>query len=240
MYINRFVRIIKYWLKLQPTDNILLQYVYTQAVKDCNNGYVNWVYNVKKMLIEYDFEDVFENVHAINTKSFPLVFKLRVIKMYKQEWWNSVNKSTVMDVYKFFKSSLDYELYLDILPKSLRVYFSRLRLSVHPLRIQTGRYANDNRPRNERYCIYCSSNDIEDEYHFVCICPCYSVLRSKYINKCYYVKPSVYKYLQLLKSTNKIELIKLSLYFKHALQMRADAIYILNAEPCVFISAVNN
>ena len=42
-----------------------------------------------------------ENVHANNTKSFPLVFKLRVIEMYKQEWWNSVNKSTVMDVYFF-------------------------------------------------------------------------------------------------------------------------------------------
>jgi len=76
--------------------------VYAQAVKDCNTGYVNWVYNVKKMLIEYECDDVFENVHIINTKSFPLVFKLRVIEMYKQEWWNSVNKSTVMDVYNVF------------------------------------------------------------------------------------------------------------------------------------------
>ena len=50
---------------------------------------------------------------------------------------------------------------------------------------------------------YYSSNDIEDEYHFVCICPCNSVLRTKYINKCYYVKPSVYKYLQLLKILTK-------------------------------------
>jgi len=54
----------------------------------------------------------------------------------------------------------------------------------------------------------------------------YKLLRNKYINKCYYVKPSVYKYLQLLKSTNKNELIKLSLYVKDALQMRADAVYI--------------
>jgi len=75
--------------------------VYTQAVKDCNNGNVNWVYNVKKMLIEYEFEDVFENVHAINTKSFSTVLKLRVVEMYKQDWWNSVNKSSVIDVYIF-------------------------------------------------------------------------------------------------------------------------------------------
>ena len=54
----------------------------------------------------------------------------------------------------------------------------------------------------------------------------FTTLRSKYIDKCYYVKPSVYKYLQLLKSTNKIELIKRSLYVKHALQLRADTVYI--------------
>jgi len=120
--------------------------------------------------------------------------------------WNSVNNSTVMDVYYFFKSSL----WLLIVPRyitvSLRVYFTRLRLSVQHLRIQTGRYAKVTRPRNERYCIYCSSNDIEEDYNFVCICPCYSVLRSTYmyINKYFYAKPSVYKYLQLLKGTNRI------------------------------------
>ena len=48
-----------------------------------------------------------------------------------------------MNVYKIFKTSLEYELYLNVLPKSLRLYFTRLRISVHPLRIQTGRYAND-------------------------------------------------------------------------------------------------
>jgi len=52
------------------------------------------------------------------------------------------------------------------------------------------------------------------------LCSCYSVLRNKYINICYYVEPSMYKYIQLLKSTNKIKLIKHSIY---ALQMRADA-----------------
>jgi len=78
-----------------------------------------------------------------------LLFKSRVIELYKQEWWNTVSKSTVMDVYKLFKTSLEYELCLDVLPKSLRLYFTRLRISVHPLRIQTGRYANDSKPRNE-------------------------------------------------------------------------------------------
>ena len=103
------------------------------------------------MLTDYDVIDVFDNVDSVNPKRFPLLFKSRVIDLYKKEWWDTVSKSTVMDVYKFFKTSLEYELYLDVLPKSLRLYFTRLRISVHPLRIQTGRYANDSKPRNERY-----------------------------------------------------------------------------------------
>ena len=77
------------------------------------------------------------------TQSFPLVFKMKVIELYKREWYYTVNKSTVMDLQKFFKPDFGYEMYLDVLTKSLRIFFSRLLISVHTLRIQTGRYTND-------------------------------------------------------------------------------------------------
>jgi len=125
-----------------------------------------------------------------------------------------------MDLYKFVKP--DFEMYLDVLPKYLRIFFSRLRMFVHPLRIQTGRYTNDNRPRNERYCMVCNSHDIEDEYHFICLCPWYSNFRRKWR---YYVKPSVYKYLQLLTTVDKQELVTISLYVKLALLMRSVVTY---------------
>jgi len=38
-------------------------------------------------------------------------------------------------------------------------------VSSHSLRIQTGRYGNDRLPRNERICVYCDLNDIDDELH---------------------------------------------------------------------------
>ena len=64
------------------------------------------------MLTDYDVIDVFDNVDSVNPKRFPLLFKSRVIELYKQEWWNTVSKNTVMDVYKFFKTSLEYECIL--------------------------------------------------------------------------------------------------------------------------------
>ena len=107
-----------------------------------------------------------------------------------------------------FKQTLEYEMYLDVLPKSLRFYFCRLRMSAHPLRIQSGRYARNNTPRQERHCLICNTTDIEDEYHFVCVCSRYQTIRTKYIKSKYYIRPSVYKYLELLKSSNRAELIK--------------------------------
>jgi len=94
LYVNRYVRIIKYWLKVRSSENILLKHVYDQAVKDCDSGCHNWVYNVKKLLVDYDFVDIFDNAHELNTKSFPLVFKMKVIEMYKREWYDTVSKST--------------------------------------------------------------------------------------------------------------------------------------------------
>jgi len=121
----------------------------------------NIKYNVKNRLVDYEFVDIFDDAHVLNTKSFPLVFKMKVIEMYKCEWYDTVNKSTVMDLYKKFKPDFGYEMYLDVLPKYLRIFFSRLRMSVHPLRIQTGRYTNDNRPRNERCCMVCNLHDLK-------------------------------------------------------------------------------
>ena len=85
-------------------------------------------------------------------KTFLCEFKNRVIDCFKQEWFRSL-QSPVLMLYKEYKLNFEYETYLDIIPRSLRFYFSRLRLLVHPLRIQTGRFGRNRIPREERYCL---------------------------------------------------------------------------------------
>lgn len=53
---------------------------------------------------------------------------------------------------------------------------------------------------NERKCIYCNSNDVEDEYHFVLVCDFYTELRKLYIKKYYYARPNMAKFITLLNS----------------------------------------
>ena len=106
------------------------------------------------------------------------------------------------------------------MPCNLRMYVTRFRISAHSLRIQTGRYARDRIARNERLCTLCNKFDIEDEYHFIPICPCYLDLRKKYIKKYYYQRPNMYKFVEMLRSENKNVLISLAAYIRSALSAR--------------------
>ena len=100
------------------------------------------------------------------------------------------------------------------------MYLTQFRISSHSLRIHNGRLTNNKIPRNERYCMYCGSRDIEDTYHFICICPYYSTLRSRFIDKFYFLRPRVLKFNLLMGSTNKDILINLAKYNKCSLDIR--------------------
>ena len=86
--------------------------------------------------------------------------------------------------------------------------------------METGRH--NKTPRNIRLCELCSLQDIEDEYHFTRICPFFKNIRSQYIAKYYVNHPSMYKFLELLKTSRKRKLTKLAVYFEKAFRMRQN------------------
>jgi hypothetical protein len=84
---------------------------------------------------------VFHNPDCVNLKTFHLLFKERVLDIFKQSWCNQIALSGSLFLYKEFKRSVDFEMYLDILPSKFRTVLSRLRLSSHQLNIEVGRQA---------------------------------------------------------------------------------------------------
>ena len=72
------------------------------------------------------------------------------------------------------------------LPPYLRVPHTKLRISAHPLRIETGRY---NLPAplsvEERVCWFCTEEPIvEDELHFLFNCHSYAQERQEFTEHC--------------------------------------------------------
>ena len=86
--------------------------------------------------------------------------------------------------YKYFKSLLNPELYLNsFLPFSLRRIYSYFRCPNHDVMLERVRYLSI--PRNDRFCPLCLDENmyiIEDQFHFFYECPRYDDLRDIYFN----------------------------------------------------------
>ena len=51
--------------------------------------------------------------------------------------------------------------------KVTKILFGTIKVGILPLHSDTGQYYR--KPLQERVCLYCSDNVIEDEYHFVVV-----------------------------------------------------------------------
>ena len=171
LFINRYVQILKYWFKLKSTENVILKTMYRLSYEQCEKGCRNWISEVKSMLNEHGFSNIWENPFSVNGKNFVQYFRQRLIDNYTQSCFSLIANASSLQVYKYLKDTLKYELNLDILPSELRFFITRLRTSSHFLRIQTCRFSENRIPRNERVCFLCTSGETEDEFHFVLKCP---------------------------------------------------------------------
>ena len=109
LFIDRYVSIIKYLFKIVNTDNILLKIIYEYALQDSFNGLSNWVQNVKSLLNTSGFSNIFTLHHSINVKSFLQDFEERVLDTFITDKFRSVNTSTVLDMYKNFRTSFEHK-----------------------------------------------------------------------------------------------------------------------------------
>ena len=73
-----------------------------------------------------------------------------------------------------------------------RTLLAQLRLGILPLEIETGRFRNVKDAvtgnfrklrEDERICKICEMNQVENEFHFICVCPKYDVQRTEFYQK---------------------------------------------------------
>jgi hypothetical protein len=58
-----------------------------------------------------------------------------------------------------------------------------------PLHIETGRYTNTR--VNERLCMLCEQNEVDDEFHVIMHCDMYEDIRSSLLEYCYGIDPDL-------------------------------------------------
>ena len=80
-----------------------------------------------------------------------MAYKSAIINDFKNSWLLSMSTGTVLCTYRLLKNHFDFPTYLDCVPRKICVAFSKLRLSSHQLRVETGRNASKITSHNERY-----------------------------------------------------------------------------------------
>ena len=73
--------------------------------------------------------------------------------------------------------------------------------SSHRLRVETGRWDRPPVPYAQRKCQICDI-EIEDEFHFMFVCPLYNADRTKLLPRYYRINPSMQKCINLMNDTN--------------------------------------
>ena len=100
---------------------------------------------------------------------------------YVSYWNQTLQQSQKLSFYCTIKDDYSSSPYLVLTRKNpSRKALVKFRISSQ-LRIETGRY--EKIPRNERICSFWTSNQIEDENHFLLDCKAYSQIRDIFLSK---------------------------------------------------------
>ena len=87
-----------------------------------------------------------------------------------------------------------------------------LHLNWFELSIEHGRW--NNIPRENRKCNLCNLEEIGDEFHYILNCPYFKQYSDIYIKKRYTKRPNIINFLEIMASTNKLNLTNLCKFIR--------------------------
>ena len=185
-----FIRMYDYLDRMvKYSKNTLLYDAYLCNKSLMENGQNNWLNAVKNGLNSLGFNNMyFKNILENSSKSklSKSTIRKKLRKIFERQWLQDIsndkkgnNQRNKLRTYRNFKNDFSYENYLNYISNTpYRITITKLRVSCHILNIEKGRHAKLN--VEQRVCTKCNLNMIEDELHFIIMCPMYSILRRKY------------------------------------------------------------
>ena len=142
-------------------------------------------YNIKKLLYQLGFGNVWTEQDVGNEDFFMIMFSQRALGVSTQNLHSDTNNSSKLRTYSHFQSVLEEDNYLSNLDIfKFRKALTNFRISCHSLAtVETGRY--DYAPIHERICHFCLQRNtflIDDEYHLIMECGQVNNIRHIYIS----------------------------------------------------------
>ena len=215
------VRMISFWISLIAgrRDKISFK-LYVMCLTLYNDGTLTfeWLDCIKSIITECGLNYVFTNQLGYDLKWLQSVFLPKIKSTLKdnilQKWQNDVDTSKKCFYYRHFQSKPKLQKYFLTLPQNAWIPILKFRTSNHRLPIEIYSWKVAFVDRHKRLCTLCNNNDVGDEFHYLIICPMFHEARIQFIPKYFRVRPSVFKFLELINSNEKKTLTNLSKFIK--------------------------
>ena len=183
--IDLVVHSAKYWMHLGTVNpDIFVRKAYID-MHTLHVSMPNWVGHVSNIWTRFNLLEVWVNQGTKYKHKIKRLLHTNIIHHYDEQWWELMNKdNSKLRTYRNFKRTICLENYLvgvGNVTVSRRKEFTKLRISAHQLRIETGRYTRPKTPIESRVCQCCNSNSTETEEHFILKCTRYNPERIKFI-----------------------------------------------------------
>ena len=175
LYIDATKAAVKFWERLQETDNKLLIAARDTQEELANKGAHSWGLGVRRIREKTRENEQIGEVHnLIQSKEIKQILSRNFESLWFSNLWKEQSRTEGKFLfYRTFKKDFTYEKYLNMPRSNARKELSRFRISAHHLMVEKGRQSGT--PRDQRLCQICK-NGVEDEWHFF-KCPGYAGLR---------------------------------------------------------------
>lgn len=213
--------VIKFWIRIVVEKPPIIHDSYKLLMRV--NSKRTWCNSVKGILDSLGFAEVWIAQGVPQKDLFLKIVLSRIRDIHVQEFDASCAQTPRLSVLRGLQENpCRTSLYLKCSPP-IRKALAKLRLSSHYLEVEAGRWTKPVKtPREDRRCPFCE-DAVEDEHHFILICPEYEHLRRIYIPmECRDTHPgqSQQRLSELLRSDSMVVLRKIGLFILYALKIR--------------------
>ena len=210
-------KVLAFWANIVNADEnkiCVTLYKFMYNLLSQNIFTFKWLEFVKEILSNLNMISFWNNQKVRKIESFKENVKSALNQKYNEKWQLEVFQSRKCTNYCMFKRELKFEKYLTLLPKNLRINFTKFRLSNHKLPIEIGRHQGIERA--DRKCNLCEI--VGDEYHAIFQCPFFHEQRTKVIRKEFHFTANADNYLDIFSTHNVVELNNLAKFCKNIIK----------------------
>ena len=202
MWVDTKYRAIKYWCKLlRLSEDRYPKKCYLQQYNLVGSGRLNWVSEIKGILLSCGYGYVWQTQKFYDETSFLKEFKERLISLSWQEIEGNLRSKFpyYLDIHPYHETAQ----YIDLMNKQKqRRLITLLRTSSLPIANNLFRI----KAAPSQLCSRCMSGEVEDELHLFCDCQALSQLRNMYLPSlisCSRHEAGILLHAMLLSSNNK-------------------------------------